>query len=48
MKTNWQVKQIYVKAEDVGIYEEAAQLGESLSSVIAEALREYLEKRRED
>ena len=42
---NYTTKQIYVKAEDRHLYEEAAKLGESLSSVIAEALREYVGRR---
>ena len=37
-------KMIYVKAEDRELYEEAAKLGDSLSSVIAEALRDYVGK----
>jgi len=40
-------KTIYVKDEDLGLFEEAKKLGgESLSSVIAEALRLFVTTKR--
>ena len=45
MQRNYYQKTIYVKQEDLAVFEEAAKLGESLSSVIAESLREYAWKR---
>ena len=44
MKREYHQRTIYVKQEDVQVYEEAAKMGESLSSVIVEALREYIER----
>ena len=41
-------KNIYVKPEDLELFEEAAQTGESLSAVVADALREYLRKKRKE
>ena len=44
MRGDYTTKQVYVKAEDKQLFDEAAKLGDSLSSVIAAALREYVGK----
>ena len=42
----YETKMIYVKKEDSELYEEASKMGDSLSSVVAAALREYMTKDR--
>ena len=42
MRGDYTTKTIYIKAEDKQLYAEAAKLGDSLSSVIADALREHI------
>jgi len=44
MQRNYYQKTIYVKQEDLAVFEEAANLGDSLANVVATALREYLAK----
>jgi len=44
MRGNYTTKTIYVKEEDLPLYNEATKVGGSLSSTIAEALREYVGK----
>lgn len=39
-------KQIYVKEADLPVFAEAEQYGDSLSKVITEALRQFVEKKR--
>ena len=42
MQRSYHQKTIYVKPDDLARFEEASNLGESLSSIIAESLREYI------
>lgn len=41
-------KQIYIKEADVALFEEAERYGDSLSRVISEALKDFVEKKRKE
>ena len=41
-------KQIYIKESDVALFEEAERYGDSLSRVISEALKDFVDKKRKE
>ena len=41
-------KQIYIKEADVALFEEAERYGDSLSRVISEALKDFVDKKRKE
>ena len=44
MKRSYHQRTIYVKPEDLAVFEEAAKMDDSLANIVAAALREYVGK----
>ena len=42
MKRSYHQRTIYVKPEDLAVFEEAAKMDDSLANIVAAALREYV------